>query len=64
MLGRTPSFPSIDIWQRMSEREQDALIRTIETTRRRRSRLILGLASAGLCAVIAIAAKLAHIVAY
>ena len=31
MLGANPSFPPIEAWQKMSEREQDALIQVIET---------------------------------
>jgi hypothetical protein len=56
MLGSTPSFPSIDRWQEMSEGDQDALIRAIERSRRRRSRLIFGSAGIGICATIALIA--------
>ena len=28
MLGGNPSFPPIEAWQKMSEREQDALIQS------------------------------------
>lgn len=46
-----PSFPPIDTWQNMSEAEQDALIQAIETSRRRRSRIVFALACIGLAAV-------------
>lgn len=43
MLGAPPSFPSIDRWQKMSEREQDTLIDAIAKARRLRLQLRLGL---------------------
>lgn len=60
MLGSAPSFPSIDTWQQMSEGEQDALIQAIERSRRRRSRVLIGLGSAGACAILALISYLAR----
>ena len=59
MRGQTRSFPSIDTWQRMSEGEQDAFIRAIEISRRRRLRLLLGSGCVAGCAAIAAAGKYA-----
>jgi len=44
-----PSFPAFDEWQKMSEREQDALITKMEGVRnrsRRNHRVLLGLSCA------------------
>ena len=60
MIGSTPRFPAFDDWQKMSEREQDALIAKLETARWRRSlmwRLLFGLG----CATTAIATTFAAI---
>jgi hypothetical protein len=35
MPRAAPSFPAFDEWQKMSEREQDALLDTLEGARRR-----------------------------
>jgi hypothetical protein len=58
MLGPTPRFPAFDVWQTMSESEQDALLAKMETARRRASlgyRLVIGLACTTLGAAIGFA---------
>jgi hypothetical protein len=45
MRNEPHTFPTIRSWQRMSERQQDAMLDKIETRRRRRSmvpRLVMG----------------------
>ncbi len=45
MRNEPHTFPTIRSWQRMSERQQDALLDKIETKQRRRSmapRLLIG----------------------
>jgi hypothetical protein len=47
MTQAAPQFPSLDVWEGMSEPEQDALLDQIERVRRRkvlRSRLQAGFA--------------------
>jgi len=47
MIGVTPRFPAFDDWQKMSERDQDALISRMEAARRRGTliyRLLIALA--------------------
>ena len=63
MLGANPSFPPIEAWQKMSEREQDALIQVIETSRRRRSRFLIALACVSLCTAILLIGYYAHLIA-
>lgn len=60
MIGSLPSFPPIDAWQKMSESEQDAHIQAIEFSRRRRSRVLIGLVCVGVCATVAVIAYLAR----
>jgi len=58
MIGSTPQFPAIDDWQKMSERDQDALISRMEAARRRASvlrRLMVGTACAAVAAAIGFA---------
>ena len=46
MPAPTPHFPAFDVWQSMSETEQDALIARLEVRTRRMAlakRLLLGL---------------------
>ena len=50
MLRSMPQFPTLEVWQRMDESEQDALIARIETVRRRKARGVRFLISFG-CAV-------------
>jgi hypothetical protein len=47
----------------MSEREQDALIQTIESARRRRSRLVMTLTCVSLCTAILLIGYYAHLIA-
>lgn len=44
MLRAAPSFPPMDTWAKMTEDEQDAVIRAIEVSRRRRSWIVPTLA--------------------
>ena len=58
MTKPMPSFPAFDEWQRMSEREQDALIDKIETVRgrsRRNYRIVAGLVCAILMGALGVA---------
>ena len=54
MAQAAPQFPSLDVWEGMSEPEQDALLDRIEKVRRRKliwSRLQVGFAwgAAAMC---------------
>ena len=53
MLGANPSFPPVDVWQKMSESDQDALIQAIENSRKRRQ-LAIALACVIVFAVVVI----------
>lgn len=53
MIGSSPSFPAFDEWQKMTEKEQDALIGRIEAAQRRKAfglRIVFGLAGASVLA--------------
>lgn len=56
MRNEPHTFPTIRSWQRMSERQQDALLDRIETKQRRRSmvpRLLIGALIAVVAGVVA-----------
>jgi hypothetical protein len=53
MLGASPSFPPGEVWQKMSESEQDALIQAIDISRKRRQ-LAIALACIIVFAVVAV----------
>jgi len=60
-MSRSPSFPAFDEWQKMSEREQDALLDGLEAVKRRgalATRFLIGLG----CAVAVTAAGLTLLV--
>jgi hypothetical protein len=53
MTQPAPSFPAFDEWEKMSEREQDALLDRLETTKQRGSaikRVVMGLLGVAVCA--------------
>lgn len=52
MLGANLSFPGIEVWQKMSESEQDTLIQAIEISRKRR-RLAIALSCLVVFAMVA-----------
>jgi hypothetical protein len=55
MPRAAPSFPAFDEWQKMSEREQDALLDTLEGAQRRgrfATRLLVGFSGATVAAAI------------
>ncbi|MBX9590470.1 MAG: hypothetical protein K2X43_14275 [Hyphomonadaceae bacterium] len=61
MSPPAPSFPAFDEWQKMSEREQDALLDRLETAGRRSSRMkrrLIALAGAAVGAAVIVGAVL------
>lgn len=55
MPRAAPSFPAFDEWQKMSEREQDALLDALEAVQRREAlstRFLISLACASAAATI------------
>lgn len=54
MLKTAQSFPPIETWMTMSEGEQDAIIQSIEASRKRRARFLPVLVVLAVGAMIAI----------